>query len=1111
MLNAENRGSSADNGRDDWIADRLRIRPMVWERNPLMQNLFVKFLVLGSVIGSSCFVVWQAHDGLKTVAHQGINPQEFVQFEDSSSGTSESVAKPTSSEQTEVVDWENPLKLAISDLEPVPTPAKSPLAQDAERPKSIAELGAFDPLAATPEPTPTPAVSRKDKELDDSEFPQFGKAPAQTENEPVPTLAATDAGAASMPSDPFGGSAFVELPDQQVEKPEADDAPLAARMEMAGQPAAEEKADEKSVPELLPIPSSLPNDKGIKEDLPKSDVAEMKQRFGPLSSPVDEAAELKTLPEPTLAEKASPGEMPGLTKLPPSHPGPVLLPAEPTKLPEQAEQAAMAAPMQLEAEDPFDTERSSPNMVVTADGKESVDNSIQRVSDSALSAPPRELPPAQAAPMMPAEFPAVPARPLPREMTREMPSEDPFGAEPAPQRDQRPSVMAPEVLPLLPSPEKSSIEKSSEVVPAREPEPTLKSLPVDHSTDGGADSLPEIILAGGTPQRSLMNSGSGMTSDSREILPVAGEAPASTPPLPPTGEVLPDLIPSASGSPDSPPAAMPAATSPSAVDEVLPFADNELIPPPATPAAPAPTVPPSSLPSMPPAPSEFEAGPSPAVLPEAPQANPVSPPSGSSSSVPMTPSSPLIGTTEFNETAAPQGAQTPELKIEKIAPPVAEVGEPVIYAIVIRNVGGSEARDVVVEDRIPRGARLEGTIPQAYLNDGKLSWQLGTIEPGGERKIQLKVTPIEAGKIGSVATVSFASAVAASIKVNAPQLSVEMKGPSEVTLGEPMNLQFILKNNGQGVAKSVFLRTILPQGLTHPGGNDLEYDSGTLNPGSEKIVDLVVHAEKPGTYTIQTQASNDGKTHDESKIDVNVIKSRLEISRTGPDNRFIGRPTNVLLRVTNTSGEVLRDITVQEKLPAGVELAAIPGGGRWDPQSRTITWKLEELGPGDARELTVLYTASQVGRLTGRIVAVDRAGNQAALDTVLNVKGFSELTPDFRIGQRTVLVNERVTLQMTLKNTGSDESRNVRAQFVLPEEFEFISARGPVSHEVSGRKVAFSPIAVLAPGAEETFHLAILAKQPTQNATKVTLMVEADDYSDPVFLDQAIRVIPLNP
>ncbi|TXT26319.1 MAG: hypothetical protein FD138_2867, partial [Planctomycetota bacterium] len=129
---------------------------------------------------------------------------------------------------------------------------------------------------------------------------------------------------------------------------------------------------------------------------------------------------------------------------------------------------------------------------------------------------------------------------------------------------------------------------------------------------------------------------------------------------------------------------------------------------------------------------------------------------------------------------APRGPQRPELKIEKIAPPNATLNQPMVYTIVIRNVGDSAANAVVVEDQIPMGTKLSGTIPRAELTGKKLIWRLGTIKPGDLKEIQVKVVPVAEGQVGSVATVNFTAEVASRTTIASPKLSVKLTAAPQV-------------------------------------------------------------------------------------------------------------------------------------------------------------------------------------------------------------------------------------------------------------------------------------------------------------------------------------------
>ncbi|MBL8851190.1 MAG: DUF11 domain-containing protein, partial [Planctomycetaceae bacterium] len=271
------------------------------------------------------------------------------------------------------------------------------------------------------------------------------------------------------------------------------------------------------------------------------------------------------------------------------------------------------------------------------------------------------------------------------------------------------------------------------------------------------------------------------------------------------------------------------------------------------------------------------------------------------SSEPAAPSrSDFVGdATVDGSTAA--GPQQPELTIQKVAPPDATVGDPLVYAIKVKNIGTSTAHDVIVEDRIPRGTTLEGSIPQAELTDRKLIWQLGHMEPGDEKTIRIKVVPTEAGEIGSVATVRFVAQVAATTRITTPSLTMDLQGPGEVAVGEQAVFKFKVANIGEGEARNVYVRNLLPPGFEHPGGRDIEYDVGSLRPGESRDIELSVRAATEGLQTLTAQLNTGTTMRAESQSPVKVIASRLLIQRTGPKHRFVGRPADYTTTVTNRS------------------------------------------------------------------------------------------------------------------------------------------------------------------------------------------------------------------
>jgi uncharacterized repeat protein (TIGR01451 family) len=460
---------------------------------------------------------------------------------------------------------------------------------------------------------------------------------------------------------------------------------------------------------------------------------------------------------------------------------------------------------------------------------------------------------------------------------------------------------------------------------------------------------------------------------------------------------------------------------------------------------------------------------------------------------------------------APRGPQQPELKIEKIAPQEAIVGEPLIYAIVVRNVGNSPAHKVVIEDRIPKGVdpRSVGTAPQAFISDDKLFWELGTMNPGDEQKIQLRVTPIEAGDIGSVATVRFAASVAASIRVTAPKLAIEMIGPSEAAVGEEVPVRFKVTNSGNGEGRKVFIRALLPPSLEHPGGNDIEYELGSIPPGESREVELVLTAAQAGLAQPQAMVTIDGAVKDGKTLDLNVITSRLKLERTGPQNRFVNRPAAYTNVVSNESTGVLENVVLKEHIPAGMEWTRQPGvDAVWDEKNRVVTWTIPQLRPGERRQFISQVVAPTAGTFTGSVTVADARGNQAELATNLNIQGFASLEVDVQRPAEPVLaVGEQVAFRVTVSNGGTAAARNVQTKILIPQGLQFVDARGPVRFRPVDGGIQFEALPELPVQGQQSFDVILTAASANRDA-RVRMELQTADFEAPLQREERLQIIP---
>ena len=352
-------------------------------------------------------------------------------------------------------------------------------------------------------------------------------------------------------------------------------------------------------------------------------------------------------------------------------------------------------------------------------------------------------------------------------------------------------------------------------------------------------------------------------------------------------------------------------------------------------------------------------------------------------------------------TGVPKVVNKPEVTLEKKAPQTAVLGQPMIYSIIVKNVGNVTAKEVLIEDRIPLGSKLTGTIPRAQLVNKKLMWRFQSLEPNAQKTIKVRVIPTAEGEIGSVTTVAFKTEVAAETQVTSPRLDLVMNAPEQVIAGEEVAVNFRISNNGKGDAMNVILHSILPTQLKHPAGNDLEYEIGTLKSGQTRDVTLRLVAEEAGLVkgTATVRAAGGVSANDEMKLD--IIDTVFKLTRSGPARRFVGMNAVYTLNVENESVRDISAVTLREKVPAGMDFVQATGGGEFDPTTRTVSWAMPKLKKQSKEVVKLTLKPTTVGTMTSQVEVTDARGHKAELSADTKVEGFASLRVDVSEGKGT--------------------------------------------------------------------------------------------------------------
>lgn len=468
----------------------------------------------------------------------------------------------------------------------------------------------------------------------------------------------------------------------------------------------------------------------------------------------------------------------------------------------------------------------------------------------------------------------------------------------------------------------------------------------------------------------------------------------------------------------------------------------------------------------------------------------------------------FIGEATINRDV-PRGAVRPHVEITKTAPERAVIGEPLVYEIRLTNTGESPARSVVIEDRIPRGSKLMGTSPRAEMPEQSkmLLWRFDQLNPGQTEVVKIRVQPMEAGSIGSIATVRFMAETAAETRIAAPQLAFQLVGPGEAELNEEVTYQFQISNTGDEDARDVVVRTLVPAGLRHPGGDDLEYPVGTVPAGESKTVNLPVQAVETGD-AFQTHATLEyrGGAPIDSVSPIRIIERRLSIGRGGPGKRFVGSPVTYKNAISNNSSSPLKNVRVTETLPRGVKFQSASDGGRLSPDGRQVEWLIPSIPGGGQYELSISFIPQQTGLAESTIAAVAADSSQAGIRAKMNVVGFAALKVDAQHQVRPYQRGEQVSMRVVIRNGGTAAAGDVGTTIEIPDQLRLVSVNGDVPYrKTAPNLVTFDTLDAVAEG--ESIAVDLVFDAIANGDARVRVQLQSAALDRPIVQEASIRVI----
>lgn len=449
----------------------------------------------------------------------------------------------------------------------------------------------------------------------------------------------------------------------------------------------------------------------------------------------------------------------------------------------------------------------------------------------------------------------------------------------------------------------------------------------------------------------------------------------------------------------------------------------------------------------------------------------------------------------------------PKIAIDKNCTASAMVGDAVTYTIDVTNPSQVAATNVVVTDTIPDGIQYVSSTPAGQVSGNTVTWTFPSLAPAGKTSIQVQAKATRIGKFENCAEVRADANLQArdccTTVVTSPKLTIEKKCPAEVVLCDPIEYVITVRNTGDGMAKNVKVTDQLPAGLaTTDGKTSVLANVGDLGPGQSKEIRFTVKASKTGRYENRVAAAGDGGLTAEATCTTVVKQPALEVTKTGPKERFIGRDATYEITVKNTGDAPARDTVLSDPLPSGVQFVSASDGG--SNQGGTVTWRLGTLEPGASKKVSVVVKAMTAGSVKNTAKATAFCAEGTAT-TDMSIAGIPAVLLEVVDLEDPDEVGTTETYVITVTNQGSADATNVRIVAEVQPEAEYVSSTGATQGSAVGRTVTFAPLASIPPKGKAEWRVVVKGIKAGDTRFKVQLTTAQTEATGPINESESTR------
>ncbi len=478
--------------------------------------------------------------------------------------------------------------------------------------------------------------------------------------------------------------------------------------------------------------------------------------------------------------------------------------------------------------------------------------------------------------------------------------------------------------------------------------------------------------------------------------------------------------------------------------------------------------------------------------------------------------------------------------------PTPDVGQDIVYTLVVSNAGTAGATNIEVEDVLPAGTQFVSfTATQGTYDDITSIWTVGDLAVNGTATLMITATVLTPGAEINTAEISAsdqpdpdstpgnntpgeddqddATATPTQIDLSLTK-TVDDDTPNA---NQDVTFTILVANAGPDQATGVVVEDLLPAGISfvsftasqgaYVSGTGL-WTVGTIDSGEDAMLEIVGTVQTIGakTNTAEVVAADqadvdstpdDGEPDDDDLDSVTLTPTVADISITKTvDDDTPNRDQDITFTivVANAGPDQATGVVIEDLLPAGLDfVSSTETQGTY--VSGTGVWTVGTINSGADATLTITATTATIGTKTNtaELTALDQfdsdstpdnqdpqEDDQDSQDVTPNV---ADLSITKTVDDTTPDRNQQITFTVVVSNAGPNEATGVVVNDLLPAGLTFDSSTQTQGTYVSGTGVW--TVGNIASGASAT--LTITATTATIGAKTNMAEVTAANQFDP--------------